>query len=142
MYSYGHLHMAEQKQDDQLAHTYSSSVRMRDVAQKTCQRPWTIVRSGEGGSGISALAARFDNDDIYTHKHIYNNMYIQSPELREEPNLKGGKVWTIERHENCLDAPSRSKSLRQGRRCRLMYYPGGNTTDLIWIGLDSSDGIS
>ena len=31
-------HMAEQKQDDQLEHTYSSSVRIRDVALKTCKR--------------------------------------------------------------------------------------------------------
>ncbi len=27
MYSYGPLHMAEQKQDDQLEHTYNSSAR-------------------------------------------------------------------------------------------------------------------
>ena len=38
--------MAEQKQDDQLEHTYSSYVRIRDVALKTCQRPWTIGRNG------------------------------------------------------------------------------------------------
>ena len=31
-------HMVEQKQDDQLEHTYSSSVRIQDVALKTCQR--------------------------------------------------------------------------------------------------------
>ena len=31
-------HMAEQKQDDQLEHTYSSYVRIRDVALKTHQR--------------------------------------------------------------------------------------------------------
>ncbi len=30
--------MAVQKQDDQLEHTYSSYVRIRDVALKTCQR--------------------------------------------------------------------------------------------------------
>ena len=30
--------MDELKQDDQLEHTYSSYVRIRDVAQKTCQR--------------------------------------------------------------------------------------------------------
>ena len=30
-------HMAEQKQDDQQKHTYSSYVKIRDVAQKTCQ---------------------------------------------------------------------------------------------------------
>ena len=30
--------MAEQKQDGQLEHTYSSSVRIRDVVLKTCQK--------------------------------------------------------------------------------------------------------
>ena len=65
MYSYGPPHMAEQKQDDQLEHTYSSSVRIRDVALKTCQRRWTIGRSGEIGSGISVLAARHDDNDDF-----------------------------------------------------------------------------
>ena len=63
MYSNGPLHMTEQKQDDQLEHTYSSYVRIRDVALKTCQRRWTIERSGERGSGISVLAARHHDDD-------------------------------------------------------------------------------
>ena len=52
------------KQDDQLEHTYSSYVRIRDVALKTCQRGWTIERSGERGSGISVLAARHDDDEL------------------------------------------------------------------------------
>ena len=56
-------HMAEQKQDDQLEHTYSSCVKIRDVSHKTCQRWWTIGKSGERGSGISVLAARHDDDD-------------------------------------------------------------------------------
>ena len=43
-------HIAEQKQDDQLEHTYSRSVRIRDVALKTCRRPCIIGRSGEWGS--------------------------------------------------------------------------------------------
>ena len=51
--------MAEQKQDDQLEHTYSSYVRIQDVALKTCRRRWTIGRSGERGSRISVLAARY-----------------------------------------------------------------------------------
>ena len=38
MYSYGPPHMAKQKQNDQLEHTYSSYVRIRDVALKTCQK--------------------------------------------------------------------------------------------------------
>ena len=66
-------HMAGQKQDDQLEHTYSSNVRIRDVALKTCQRRWTIGRSGERGSGISVLAARHDDydDDDQQQPHIY-----------------------------------------------------------------------
>ena len=59
-------HMVKQKQDDQLEHTYSSSVRIRDVALKTCQRRWTIGRSGERGSGISVLVSRHDDDDDIT----------------------------------------------------------------------------
>ena len=55
--------MAGQKQDDQLEHTYSSYVRIRDVAMKAGQRRWAIGRSGERGSGISVLAARHDDDD-------------------------------------------------------------------------------
>ena len=63
MYSYGPPHMAGQKQDDQLEHTFSSYVRIQDIALKTCQMRWTIGRSGERGSGISMLAARHDDDD-------------------------------------------------------------------------------
>ena len=55
--------MAEQKQDDQLEHTYGSYVRIRDVALKACQRRGTLGRCGESGSGISVLAARHDDDD-------------------------------------------------------------------------------
>ena len=45
------------------ARTYSSYVRIRDVALKTWQKRWMIGRSGERGSGISVLAARHDDDD-------------------------------------------------------------------------------
>ena len=45
------------------ARTYSISVRIRDVALKTCQKRWTIGRSGERGSGISVLATWLDDDD-------------------------------------------------------------------------------
>ena len=63
MFFYGPLHMAEQKQGDQLEPTYSSSVRIRDAALRTYQKRWTIGRSGERGSGISVLAAHQDDDD-------------------------------------------------------------------------------
>ena len=48
-------------------HTYSSYVRIRDVALKTCQRRLIIRRSGERRSGISVLAARHDDDDDEGH---------------------------------------------------------------------------
>ena len=54
----------------QLEHTYSSYVRIRDVALKTCQRRRMIGRSGERGSGISVLAARHDDDDDDDYQSI------------------------------------------------------------------------
>ena len=71
MYSYGPPHMAGQKQYDQLEHTYSSYVRIRDVALKTCQRRWMTRRSGERGSGISMLVARHDDDGLYMVHYIF-----------------------------------------------------------------------
>ena len=56
--------MAEQKQGDQLEPTYSSSVKIRGAAPRTCRKRWTIGRGDERGSGISALMARQDDDDI------------------------------------------------------------------------------
>ena len=70
MYSYGAPHMAKQKQDDQLEHTYRSYVRIRDVALKTCQKRGMIGRSGERGSGISVLAARHDDDELVSWKAL------------------------------------------------------------------------
>ena len=62
MYSYGPLHMAEQKRGDQLEHTYSSSVRIQGVAPRTCRKRWMIGRDGERGSVISMLMAQHDDD--------------------------------------------------------------------------------
>ena len=55
------------KQEDQLEHTYSSYVKVRDVVQKTCRRRWTIGKSGERGSGIFVRAAQHDDDDDDSH---------------------------------------------------------------------------
>ena len=74
MYSYGSPHMAAQKQDDQHERTFSSYVRIRDVVLKTYLGRWTIGRSGERGSGISVLPARYDDD--YYHHYYYNNRLI------------------------------------------------------------------
>ena len=45
------------------ARTFSSYVRIQVVVLKTCLGRWTIGRSGERGSGISVLPARYDDDD-------------------------------------------------------------------------------
>ena len=68
---FGPLHMAELKLGDQLEPTYNSSVRIRDVALKTCQKRWTIGRSGKRGSRISMLVTWQDGDDTpfeFSHK--------------------------------------------------------------------------
>ena len=39
--------MDEQKKDDQLEPTYSSSVLIPDVAQKPCRKQWMIGRGGK-----------------------------------------------------------------------------------------------
>ena len=59
------------------ARTYIQHVRIRYVVLKTCLGRWTIVRSGERGSGISVLPARHgDDDDIYNQEKIsYTQLY-------------------------------------------------------------------
>ena len=76
MYSYRPPHTAGQKQDDQHEHTFSSYVRIRDVALKTYQRRWTIGRSGKRGSGISMLVARQDDDDYYSHNNSRFKVFL------------------------------------------------------------------
>ena len=64
-------YMAKQKQDNQLEPTYSSYVRIRDVALKTCQRRWTIGRSDKRESRISVQVARHDDDILINFIYIY-----------------------------------------------------------------------
>ncbi len=63
MYSCGPPHMDVQVWDDQHEPTYSNYVRTQDVTLKTCRGRWMIGRNGKRGSGISALAARHDDDE-------------------------------------------------------------------------------
>ena len=74
MYSYGPPHMAKQKLDDQLKHTYSSYVRIWDVTLKIFQKRRMLGRSGERGSGISVLAAR--HDDIYVNFIYASELFL------------------------------------------------------------------
>ena len=50
MYSYGPFHMAEQRQNDQLAPTYSSSVKIRGIALGTCRKRWMTGKGDEWGA--------------------------------------------------------------------------------------------
>ena len=58
-----HIWPSKSRMTSSNIHTYSSYVRIRDVALKTCQRRWMIERSGKRVSRISVLAARHDDDD-------------------------------------------------------------------------------
>ena len=55
--------MDEQRQDNQIENTYSSTVPIRDVTLKTCRKQWTIEKGGKKGSAISVLKAHHDDDD-------------------------------------------------------------------------------
>ena len=59
------------KQDDQLEHTYSSYVRIQDVALKTCLRRWTIGRSG--GERVRDIRA---SGMTWWYIYIYIYIYI------------------------------------------------------------------
>ena len=105
MYSYGPPHMAGQKQDDQLKHSFSSYV-IQDVALKTYQKRWTIGRSSEIGSEISVLAARHDDDDDFLtgcltkakEPNLFaycreNNRFM--PLVLSETPTTSFKIWTL-----------------------------------------------
>ena len=87
MYSYGSPHTAVQKQDDQHERTFSSCVRIQDVVLKTCLGRWTIGRSGERGSGISVLPARYDDDDDLLRVIINSNPFLCEEKKMVQQNL-------------------------------------------------------
>ena len=93
MYSYGSPHMAAQKQDDQLERTFSSYVRIQVVFRKTYLGRWTIGRSGERGSGISVLPARYDDDDD-TWGRIEEVITFQRTLMQNEMQMASIRIWT------------------------------------------------
>ena len=58
--------MDEQRQDDQLELTYSSSMLILDVALKTCQKRLPIEKRSSMGSGRNVPIVRHDDDDDTT----------------------------------------------------------------------------
>ena len=105
MYSYGPPLMAEPKQDDQLEHTYSSSVRIRDIALKTCQRRWTIGRGDERGSRISVLAARHDDDDIYIYIYNFEKVIFYGCKEFEAQRIEHSSLKRTLRKKNLTSVP-------------------------------------
>ena len=65
MCSCGPLYMGEQRQNDQLEPTYSSSVPIQYEAMKPCRRWWTIGRGGERGARVSVFTVWHDDDLVY-----------------------------------------------------------------------------
>ena len=90
--------MAVQKQDDQHEHTFNSYVRIRDVVLKTYLGRWTIGRSGERGSGISVLPARYDDDDegyLFVSYSPSSNICISESIVTLTLSKQKGKItWT------------------------------------------------
>ena len=106
MYSCGPIHTDEQRQDDQLEHTYSSSVLIQDVVQKNCLKQWTIEKGGEKGSGISVLMVWHDDDDDYTyrlenciHNYILVELFLKifiAQDPTEYESFSNISIWPID----------------------------------------------
>ena len=82
--------MAEQKQDDQLEHSYSSYVRIRDVALKTCRRRWTKGRSGERvrdirASGMTCWWWWWLKSSIFVFGTVIKILEFVAPIVRNDP---------------------------------------------------------
>ena len=102
MYSYGSPHMAAQKQDDQHERTFSSYVRIQVVVLKTCLGRWTTGRSGERGSGISVLPARYDDDDdddcwLFSYIHVHITYFPTTYGSSSETRLKNTPTASLQR---------------------------------------------
>ena len=116
MYSYGSPHTAAQKQDDQHERTFSSYVRIQVVVLKTYLGRWTIGRSGERGSGISVLPARYDDDEssFMTHKCQVFCFCLRTPKPEIQVFSRSIlKIWWRDHHHYVTPSqtPSRHPSL-------------------------------
>ena len=81
--------MAKQGQGNRLETTYSTSVRIRDVAQRTSQKQWTIRRSGKRGSWISVLVEQ-DEMMIFDGYYINKINFLQNKKF---PSMKYMALW-------------------------------------------------
>ena len=95
MYSCGPPLMDVQEWDDQHELTYSSYVRTRVVILKTCRRRWMIGRNGERRSGISAQAARHDDDDDNPHKRTHTPTALTNLQSQIKIPTKSKRFLTV-----------------------------------------------
>ena len=72
MYSCRPLHTDKQR----LEPTHSTSVSVRDVSLKTYRKRWTIEECGERGSGVSAMVARRNDEDLRMFSFIQLFIYL------------------------------------------------------------------
>ena len=119
---------ARAMQDDQLENIYSSYVRIRDIVLKTCQRLWTIRRSGDRGSGICMLAARHDDDDDHDDEGLYAFKITKQ-------NRKSPSTWEIVlsefKFQSCYNIHFRTNTLAKGMYHLIPHSNGLNCTTAV-----------
>ena len=118
MYSFWPPHVAKQKQDDQLEHTYSNCVRIQDVALKTSQRRWTIGRSGERGSGMMMMMMKQYRNTSFLYPVMANGIRRGDP-----------RGFNKGRSSNLSDAYRVRQTPEEGRRTYRPKLSGNNNTE-------------
>ena len=102
MYSCCPLHIDEQRQDDQLEPTYSSSVPIWKVVLKTYRKQWTLGRGGERGYSVTWWwwwwhTNTYTHTHTHTHTHTYIYIYmcvcIYKEKLKTQIMQNLMKVW-------------------------------------------------
>ena len=112
----------------------------------------TLVPFEVISSGCNALIVPFQqllvllcehvNDLRHSLIHLLNCLITTASEFGEKTKVTWGKVWTIGRLRNCLDAHLGQIVCDKDGVFGLVHCPGGNATDRIWRVLASSDEIS
>ena len=144
MYSYGSPHTAAQNQDDQHERTFSSYVRKQVVVLKTCLGRWTIGRSGERGSGISVLPARYDDDDrggVHSVKELTKIPLIVTFNFRQNQPvlyLLGFQVHHHRHHHHHHVVLLAWISLTHTRHFPLSFIASGRSSGLLPVSSNSS----
>ena len=138
MCSNGPPHMAGQKQGDLLEHTFSSYVRIRDVALKNYQRRGTKERSGERGSWLSVPPARLAAaaDNIYIYIYIYiRGAYDMFPDFFRMALLLRVHTWNSSPHRSnllqvqctCCTVPTTSRTPNESPLVWACQWPSSQT---------------